>query len=310
MGYAELIVGALTFSSFVFIFWLMRRKYAQQDMVERIKAAGDAANPHAGSGKAHQTLGQAYKAGVSDIFDVSAGLNRSEYKIMFEQAGWNPKNAQRTIIQLKIFLAMALILPAFLAVSTINKLAVQPTYMKVLIVMAAGITGMFLFDKVMQFIINSRYRRISKDLHSAVELLVVCSRAGMGIEKGLERVAQEVSQYNPDLGREFYVTSVELEVMPNRKLAYENLRRRVALPLVYGMTTTLIQAEEQGSSISESLKILSDEFRTQVLMDFERRAAKLPATLSIPVVLFTLPTLMAVILGPAIIKLLSDTSLF
>jgi len=310
MGYAELIIGTLTFSSFVFIFWLMRRKYAQQDMVERIKAAGDAANPHAGSGTAHKTLDQAYQAGVSDIFDVSTGLGRSEYKIMFEQAGWNPKNAQRTIILLKLFLAIALIFPAFLAVGTINKLAVQPTYIKVLIVMAAGITGVFLFDKVMQFIINSRYRRISKDLHSAVELLVVCSRAGMGIEKGLERVAQEVSQYNPDLGREFYVTSIELEVMPNRKLAYENLRRRVAMPLVYGMTTTLIQAEEQGSSVSESLKILSDEFRSQVLMDFERRAAKLPATLSIPVVLFTLPTLMAVILGPAIIKLLSDTTLF
>jgi tight adherence protein C len=139
-------------------------------------------------------------------------------------------------------------------------------------------------------------------------LLVICSRAGMGIEKAMERVSQEVSQYNPDLAREFYITSLELEIIPNRKTAYENLRRRVEIPLVYGMTTTLIQAEEQGSSISESLKVLSDEFRMQLVMEIEKKAARLPALLSIPVILFTLPTLIAVIVGPAIIKIMSNTS--
>lgn len=310
MGAIELIIGFVTFLTFMFMFWLMRQKYAKQDMAERLKSAGDAANPNFNSNLSKQTLSQVQQAGVSDLFNIATGANRSEYKVMFEQAGWNTKNADRSIIMLKLCLAAALIVPAFLAVISINKIAIQPFYIKFLIIAGAGIAGVFLFDKFMQFMINQRYNRISKDLHSAVELLVVCSKAGMGIERGMERVAQEVSQYNPDLGREFYLTSVELEVMPNRKAAYDNLRRRVNLPLVYGMTTTLIQAEEQGSSVSESLRVLSDEFRTQVLMNFERKAAKLPATLSIPVVMFTLPTLMAVILGPAIIRLLSDTSLF
>lgn len=309
MGIIELIVGFFTFASFVFIYWLMRRKYAQVDILDRVKAVGIEANQGISVSTSKSALGKVYEAGVSDLFDVTGGFARSEYKTMFEQAGWNPKNAQKTVAMLKIALSIALIIPAFLAVTTVNKLALQPIYIKVLVVFGAGIAGVFLFDKFMQFMINLRYERISKDLHSAVELLVVCSKAGMGIEKGMERVAQEVSQYNPDLGREFYLTAIELEVMPNRKLAYENFRRRVNLPLVYGMTTTLIQAEEQGSSVSESLRVLSDEFRTQVLMNFERRAAKLPATLSIPVVLFTLPTLMAVILGPAIIKLMDNSNL-
>jgi tight adherence protein C len=310
MGHIEIIAAILSFVSFVSFFWLLRRKSNQEDMVNRVKSASiEGQNTVKGVIDRH-SLNQAYEAGVSDIFDVSSGFRRSVYKIKFEQAGWNPKDAPQTIILTKILLSMALVVPAIFLVMTVGKLQQQTAGLKALIILGAALGGFLLFDKFMNIIINRRYNRISRDLHSAVELLVVCSKAGMGIEKGLERVALELSQYNPDLGREFLLTAIELEVIPNRKVAYENLRRRVSLPLVQGMTTTLIQAEEQGSSVSDSLRVLSEEFRSQVLLNFERKAAKLPATLSIPVVLFTLPTLMAVVLGPMIIKLMNESSVF
>ena len=311
MGIAEILIFFATFGSFIFIYWIIRNKYAKEDMQVRVRAAAnETGSQAAGAHNRKMDLGAAHQTGVSDLFDMTMNTDKSEYKTMFEQAGWNPKNASQTVLLIKIALAIGMMIPMLLLIATVTKFQIQPFYMKFLMVVGSGLVGLVLCDRVIHFFINSRYTRISKDLHSAVELLVVCSKAGMGIEKGMERVAQEVSQYNKDLGREFLLTAIELEVMPNRKVAYENLRKRVNLPLIYGMTTTLIQAEEQGSSISESLKVLSEEFRTQVMMNFERKAAKLPATLSVPVVLFTLPTLMAVILGPAIIKLLGDTSLF
>lgn len=310
MEYTEFIIGGVTFLVFILIYLLMNQKASQQDIVEKAKIAGQQASRQSSTNINRPNKVEGYDASVSELFDVATGLGRSEYKTLFTQAGWNPKHAQRNAILTKIGLMLACVVPAILLVNTWSALINRSGFTKVLVVIGAGIFGILMFDKFMRFIINMRYDRISKDLHSAVELLVVCSKAGMGIEKGMERVAQEVSQYNPDLGREFMLTAIELEIMPNRRVAYENLRKRVNLPLVHGMTTTLIQAEEQGSSVSESLRILSDEFRTQLLMAFERKAAKLPATLSIPVVLFTLPTLMAVILGPAIIKLMKDTSVF
>ncbi len=306
MEYTELLIATLAFLSFLGILYFLRRKANQDDIVQRVKAAGQSANRQISGSIERNLHTEKYEAGVSDLFDVATGLGNSEYKVLFRQAGWNPKNAQRDAIITKVGLVLVSLAAAFILVNSWQTLVNRPFYIKILFVMGAGMLGLLLFERLMRFIINRRYNRISKDLHSAVELLVVCSKAGMGVEKGMERVAQEVSQYNPDLGREFFLTAVDLEIMPNRKVAYENLRLRVDLPLIHAMTTTLIQAEEQGSSISESLRILSDEFRTQVLMAFERKAAKLPATLSIPVVLFTLPTLMAVILGPAIIKLIND----
>lgn len=313
MGITEFLIILVAFGSFTTIFLVLRQKASKQDMAERVKSAGATGYVTQAAPSRLQrarALGQESQAGVSELFSLPISYHKSGYKIMFEQAGWSPRNAAKYIIAIKLALVFGFMIPTFLAVTLMPKLMVQPIWLKFIIVMGAGVIGFLMFDRVMKFIINQRYSYISKDLPSAMELLVVCSKAGMSIEKSMERVAKEIGLYNKELGREFLMTAVELEVMPNRRMAYANLRSRVNLPLIHGLATTLTQAEEQGSSISDSLRVLSEEFRTQVLLDFERRAAKLPATLSIPVVLFTLPTLMAVILGPAIIKLGTETGWF
>lgn len=310
MGIAELIIGVVAFLTFAGIYLVLRQRMAQKDIADRLKSAGKSGHKQSVNSIEREFNAEGYEAGLSDVFDMSAMLDESEYKELFTQAGWKIKNAARNALLIKATLSIGFSVIALVLINSWQRLYNQPGLTKLMLVLGAAILGFLMFGRFMKYIINKRYERISKDLHSAVELLVVCSKAGMGIEKGMERVAQEVSQYNPDLGREFMLTAIELEIMPDRKVAYENLRKRIALPLVQGMVMTLVQAEEQGSSVSESLRVLSDEFRTQVLLNFERKAAKLPATLSIPVVLFTLPTLMAVILGPAIIKLMRDTHVF
>jgi tight adherence protein C len=132
-----------------------------------------------------------------------------------------------------------------------------------------------------------------------MDLLVICANSGLSVDRTFEQVAQEIGHYNPHLGKEFALTSIELNLLPSRRIAYENLARRVKMPLIQGLTITLIQAEEQGTSLSETLTALSEEFRMQMSLAAEAHAARLPAILSVPIVLFTLPSLLIIILGPA-----------
>lgn len=120
------------------------------------------------------------------------------------------------------------------------------------------------------------------------------------MERSFDRLSQELAFDNPDLAREFAVTAAELSILPERRVAYENLMRRVSLPLMNALCVSLIQAEDQGVSIGHTLQVLSQEFTKQKLLEIEGRAARLPALLSIPIIFFSLPSLMIIIMGPAI----------
>ena len=199
MGMTEIIIGLVAFGSFTGIFVVLRQRASKQDIAQRVKSAGATGYISAGGPTRMQKArdaGEDSQAGVSDLFSLPANYSQSEYKIMFEQAGWNPRNAAKYVIAIKTSLVIGLIIPAFLIVNIVPQLVVQPVWLKIIIVLGAGLTGMLLFDRVMKFIINLRYNRISKDLHSAMELLVVCSKAGMSVERSMERVAQEIGLYN------------------------------------------------------------------------------------------------------------------
>ena len=162
----------------------------------------------------------------------------------------------------------------------------------------------------MSILISKRYKKIKKDLSSALDLLVICTNAGLSIDKGFEQVAQEIGKYNTELAKEFAMTSIELNILPDRRSALQNLAKRVDIPLIRGLATTLVQSEEQGTSVSQTLLVLAEEFRERTLLDAETKAARLPALLALPVVLFTLPSLLMVIIGPAIIKLINTRAFF
>ena len=147
--------------------------------------------------------------------------------------------------------------------------------------------------------VKKRSHAIRKGLPDALDLLVICAEAGLTVDAAFGRVARELGKAYPELGDEFGLTAIELGFLNERRNAFENLANRVDLEAVRGVVTTMIQTEKYGTPLASALRVLSAEFRHQRMMRAEEKAARLPAIMTVPLILFILPTLFVVILGPA-----------
>ena len=147
--------------------------------------------------------------------------------------------------------------------------------------------------------ITKRSDAIRKGIPDALDLLVICAEAGLTVDAAFARVARELGSAYPELGEEFQLTSIELSFLTERRMAFENLAERVNVEALKGVVTTMIQTEKYGTPLASALRILSAEFRHERMMRAEEKAARLPAIMTIPLILFILPTLFIVILGPA-----------
>jgi tight adherence protein C len=154
--------------------------------------------------------------------------------------------------------------------------------------------------------IKKRSDAIRKGLPDALDLLVICAEAGLTVDAAFHRVARELGKAYPELGDEFALTAIELGFLTERRMAFENLSHRVALDAVRGVVTTMIQTEKYGTPLASALRVLSAEFRNERMMRAEEKAARLPAIMTVPLILFILPVLFVVILGPAACSI-SDT---
>jgi tight adherence protein C len=154
-------------------------------------------------------------------------------------------------------------------------------------------------DLFIQNLISKRTDAIRKGLPDALDLLVICAEAGLTVDAAFERVSRELGRAYPELGDEFSMTSIELSFLHERRQAFENLAYRVNLDAVKGVVTTMVQTERYGTPLASALRVLSAEFRNERMMRAEEKAARLPAIMTVPLILFILPTLFVVILGPA-----------
>ena len=146
---------------------------------------------------------------------------------------------------------------------------------------------------------GKRTDEIRKGLPDALDLLVICAEAGLTVDAAFNRVAKELGRAYPELGDEFMLTAIELSFLNERKKAFDNLAYRVDLEAVRGVVTTMIQTERYGTPLASSLRVLSAEFRNERMMRAEEKAARLPAIMTVPLIMFILPVLFIVILGPA-----------
>jgi tight adherence protein C len=147
--------------------------------------------------------------------------------------------------------------------------------------------------------VTKRTNAVRKGLPDALDLLVICAEAGLTVDAAFNRVARELGKAYPELGDEFALTSIELGFLTDRRMAFENLASRVNLEAMRGVVTTMIQTEKYGTPLASALRVLSAEFRNERMMRAEEKAARLPAIMTIPLILFILPVLFIVILGPA-----------
>ncbi|VXC71564.1 type II secretion system F family protein [Sphingomonas sp. 8AM] len=147
--------------------------------------------------------------------------------------------------------------------------------------------------------INKRTDAIRKGLPDALDLLVICAEAGLTVDAAFNRVSRELGKAYAELGEEFALTAIELGFLTDRRQAFENLANRVDLDAVRGVVTTMIQTEKYGTPLASALRVLSAEFRHERMMRAEEKAARLPAIMTVPLIMFILPVLFVVILGPA-----------
>ena len=147
--------------------------------------------------------------------------------------------------------------------------------------------------------ITKRSHAIRKGLPDALDLLVICAEAGLTVDAAFARVSRELGKAYPELGEEFSLTAIELGFLTDRRQAFENLANRIDLDAIRGVVTTMIQTEKYGTPLASALRVLSAEFRNERMMRAEEKAARLPAIMTVPLILFILPVLFVVILGPA-----------
>lgn len=151
---------------------------------------------------------------------------------------------------------------------------------------------------------QKRYHEIRKALPDTLDLMLVCAEAGLSLAATLERVARELGQTYPVMAEELSMTAVEIGFLPDRNMALKNLTHRVDMQEINGMVNVLLQTEKYGTPVSQALRVLSKEFRTERMLRAEQKAARLPALMSIPLIVFILPTLFVIVLSPAIIGVL------
>jgi tight adherence protein C len=224
-------------------------------------------------------------------------LKKTQQRLM--QAGIRTKDLAFFLIAARFILPLVL---GTTAVFVIYVFQMFPTWswLRQYITVAGVLVGSYKApDLWLSNKVKKRSHAVRKGLPDALDLLVICAEAGLTVDAAFGRVAKELGKAYPELGDEFGLTAIELGFLNERRQAFENLANRVDLEAVRGVVTTMIQTEKYGTPLASALRVLSAEFRNERMMRAEEKAARLPAIMTVPLILFILPTLFIVILGPA-----------
>ena len=176
-----------------------------------------------------------------------------------------------------------------------------PQQMRFVSTLIGLVFGMYLPGILLKNIIQRRQKSIQRAWSDALDLLLICVESGMAIEPALQRVSREIGSQSIPLAEELTLTHAELSYLQDRRKAFENLGKRTGLPTVKSVVTTLIQSERYGTPLGTALRVLAQENRDARMQEAERRAAALPPKLTVPMILFFLPVIFIVILGPSAI---------
>ncbi|HEX5477452.1 MAG TPA: type II secretion system F family protein, partial [Burkholderiales bacterium] len=224
-------------------------------------------------------------------------LKKTQLKLM--QAGIRTKDLAFFIIFARFILPVVLGIAAVLLIYVFNFFPAWGWFKRYALVAGTLVLSYKAPDLWLKNKVTKRSHAVRKGLPDALDLLVICAEAGLTVDAAFHRVAKELGRAYPELGDEFTLTAIELGFLSERRQAFENLATRVDLDAVKGVVTTMVQTEKYGTPLASALRVLSAEFRNERMMRAEEKAARLPAIMTVPLILFILPTLFVVILGPA-----------
>jgi tight adherence protein C len=295
--------------------------FATLSMMVAVWAATTVRDPMRGRVKALQERREQLKAGISaprrrssvaakaEATDLMRGILKKLSVLQDEQtqaaahklaqAGIRSKDAVVALLFARLVTPIFLGGGMVLAVYVFKAFDTYSNFTQMLIAGGSLILAYKAPDLFVGNLITKRSNAIRKGLPDALDLLVICAEAGLTVDAAFHRVARELGAGYPELGDEFGLTSIELGFLTDRRQAFDNLANRVALDAVRGVVTTMVQTEKYGTPLASALRVLSAEFRNERMMRAEEKAARLPAIMTVPLILFILPVLFVVILGPA-----------
>ena len=243
-----------------------------------------------------------FKKTVVDRLNLTKMLEDPKVAEQMSQAGFRGPRPLTTFYFFRFAAPFVFFFIAAMYLSFINDFG-QPLMIRLAIMMGAAVAGFYGPNIFLQNVIAKRKQSIMEAFPDALDLMLICVEAGMSIESAIVKVSQEIGSTSIPLAEELSLLSAELSYLPERRMAYEGLAKRTNHPGVRAVSTAMIQAETYGTPLGSALRTMAKENRELRLSAAEKKAAALPAQLTVPMILFFLPVLFTVILGPTIIKI-------
>ena len=245
-----------------------------------------------------------YMQSIVDQFNLAKWVGQDSARAQLVQAGYRGQAPYVTYLFFRMVMPAALFIFAIVYVFGILRLD-QPPMVKLAICIAAAYIGMHVPSLFLKNRIQHRQLSIKRAFPDALDLLLICVESGMSIEAGFRRVAAEIGTQSIPLAEELTLTTAELSYLQDRRQAYENLSNRTGLEGVKSVCMALQQAERYGTPMGTTLRVMAQENRDMRMSEAEKRAHALPPKLTVPMILFFLPVLFVVILGPAAIRVMA-----
>lgn len=241
---------------------------------------------------------------VVDRFNLTKWVGQEEARLKLVQAGYRGQAPYVTYLFFRMVTPVAAFLFAAFYLFVVLDFG-QPPMVKLGMCIFAAYAGMHMPWMILKSKIQKRQISIKRAFPDTLDLLLICVESGMSIEAAFKKVSEEIGSQSIALAEELTLTTAELSYLPDRRQAYENLAKRTDLEGVKSVCMALQQAERYGTPLAQMLRVMAQENRDMRMSEAEKKAAGLPPKLTVPMILFFLPVLFVVILGPAAIKVMA-----
>jgi tight adherence protein C len=238
-----------------------------------------------------------------EVLNLRKVFEAESSRELLRQAGLRNEKHLVTFLALRMIVPIFAALLVFIYSSTFFADRVSPS-MRIAATMIGFVVGLYLPSIFLRNLVNRRQASIRKAWSDALDLLLICVESGMSVEPAMTRVAREIGSQSVPLAEELTLTVAELSYLQDRRKAFDNLGKRTGLDTVRSVVTSLIQSERYGTPLGTALRVLAQENRDTRMAEAEKKAAALPPKLTVPMILFFLPVIFVVILGPSIIMVM------
>lgn len=247
---------------------------------------------------------RAYMQSVVSKFNLSKHVGTDDAKERLQMAGYRGPGAMTTFLFFRMIAPIGFMIFATFYLFVIDDFGLSAMMRAgaIVFITLLGMKAPELFLKNQQ---SKRQQSIKKAFPDALDLMLICVESGMSIEAAFRKVADEIGSQSVVLAEELTLTMAEMSYLQDRRLAYENFGKRTDLDSVKSVATALIQADKYGTPVSTALRTLSQDSRDTRMADAEKKAAALPPKLTVPMIVFFLPVIFIVILGPAYLSVMA-----